>query len=88
MARMNRAGAAPEVTMTWPGSMPSPSDAFLKVESEKRPELVNFAVKVGISEGKQTEYFWITDFTRTGDQFSGKIGNTPQIVKNLTLGNR
>ncbi len=60
-------------------------DAFLKLESEKRPELVNFALKVGIPEGKQTEYFWITDFTRTGERFFGRIGNTPQIVKNLKL---
>ena len=47
-------------------------DTFLKLEAEKPPELGRFAVKVGISEGKGTEYFWITDFTRTGERFSGK----------------
>jgi uncharacterized protein YegJ (DUF2314 family) len=60
-------------------------DTFLKLEAEKPPELGRFAVKVGISEGKGTEYFWITDFTRTGERFSGKIGNTPQMVKNVKL---
>jgi uncharacterized protein YegJ (DUF2314 family) len=60
-------------------------DEFLRLASEKPPELVRFAVKVGINEGKRTEYFWITDFNRSGERFSGKIGNTPQIVKNVKL---
>ena len=60
-------------------------DGFLKLEAEKPPELARFAVKVGIAEGKGTEYFWITDFTRVGERFSGKIGNTPQMVKSVKL---
>ena len=60
-------------------------DGFLKLEAEKPPELTRFAVKVGISEGKGTEYFWITDFTRVGERFTGKIGNTPQMVKGVKL---
>jgi uncharacterized protein YegJ (DUF2314 family) len=60
-------------------------DGFLKLAAEKPPELARFAVKVGISEGKETEYFWITDFAQSGERFSGKIGNTPQLVKSVRL---
>lgn len=60
-------------------------DGFLKLAAEKSPELGRFAVKVGISEGKDTEYFWITDFSQNGERFAGKIGNTPQMVKAVQL---
>jgi uncharacterized protein YegJ (DUF2314 family) len=60
-------------------------DAFVKLAAEKPADLGRFAVKVGINEGKDTEYFWITDFTQTGERFSGKIGNTPQMVKSVKL---
>lgn len=60
-------------------------DGFLKLAAEKPPELGRFAVKVGISEGKGTEYFWITDFSQDGERFKGKIGNTPQMVKSVQL---
>ena len=60
-------------------------DAFLKLAANRPPELSRFAVKVGIAEGKDTEYFWITDFIQNGEHLSGKIGNTPQIVKAVKL---
>ena len=61
-------------------------DPFLELAVSGQPELTNFAVKVGISEDGRTEYFWIDPFTYTDDQFTGKIVNTPQMVKNLRLG--
>ena len=58
-------------------------DKFLEIARSGRPGLDGFAVKVGIRDGKETEYFWISDFKQTGDKFSGKIDNTPQRVKNV-----
>lgn len=60
-------------------------DGFLKLAAEKPPELGRFTVKVGIAEGTEVEYIWITDFAQLGDRFTGKIGNTPQLVKSVTL---
>lgn len=60
-------------------------DGFLKLAAEKPPELGRFAVKVGIAEGKEVEYFWITDFAQVEERFTGKIGNTPQLVKSVKL---
>ena len=60
-------------------------DGFLKLAAEKPAELGRFAVKVGVDEGKDVEYFWITDFAQVGDRFIGKIGNTPQMVKSVKL---
>jgi len=60
-------------------------DEFLRVSQRPSPDNVGFAVKVGIKEGRDTEYFWITDFGVNGEKFSGKIGNTPQMVQGLKL---
>lgn len=60
-------------------------DGFLELAAKKPPEMGRFAVKVGISEGKETEYFWITDFSQNGERLAGKIGNTPQMVRTVKL---
>ncbi len=60
-------------------------DGFLKLAAEKSSELRGFSVKVGVTDGKNTEYFWITDFAESGGRFNGKIGNTPQMVKTVKL---
>lgn len=64
-------------------------DDFLVIANERSPGKADFAVKVAISEGMKTEYFWVVDFVRKGgDQFEGEIGNEPRMVKTVKLGQR
>jgi uncharacterized protein YegJ (DUF2314 family) len=46
----------------------------------------NFAVKVPINQGNQTEYFWLNEISHRGDRFTGKINNRPELVGNVTFG--
>jgi uncharacterized protein YegJ (DUF2314 family) len=46
----------------------------------------DFAVKVAIAEGDRKEYFWLVDPKRQGKRVSAAIGNEPEIVKHVTLG--
>src|SRR5664279_2990567 len=63
-------------------------DQFLMKEKKPAPGTDAYAVKVGIPQGKDTEYFWINDFTSSGDQFVGVINNDPEIVTSVKLGQR
>jgi uncharacterized protein YegJ (DUF2314 family) len=40
-----------------------------------------YALKVAVSDGRNTEYFWVNRFTGSGDTFSGHLGNEPRMVK-------
>jgi len=48
----------------------------------------DFAVKVPIKDGNETEYFWLTQLTKVGDKVSGTVDNAPSIVKTVTQGQR
>lgn len=61
-------------------------DDFLKLATKAPANLDLFSVKVGISDGKNTEYFWIGDFRRRNDRFVGRIDNTPQMVRSVQEG--
>jgi len=56
---------------------------FLKLAQSPRSSQRNFAVKVGIQDGDQMEYFWIAPFKQSGDMIVGNINNTPRTVKNV-----
>ncbi len=45
-----------------------------------------FAVKAPIKDGEDVEHFWITNLQYANGTFTGKIGNEPGIVKNVTFG--
>jgi uncharacterized protein YegJ (DUF2314 family) len=50
---------------------------FLALAKVPLAGMEGFAVKVAIADGCDTEYFWIHPFTQTGEQFSGRLNNTP-----------
>ena len=62
----------------------SETDAFLKVLAARNAD--SFSVKAPISEGAETEHFWLTDITYKDGQFTGKIANEPGIVNNVKFG--
>jgi len=51
-----------------------------------KPGDSGFAVKVKISDGNDTEHFWLIDIKVNGDSFSGVINNEPGTVKKVKLG--
>ncbi len=61
-------------------------DDFLAKAAKPPKGTDHYAVKVGIRDGKQTEYFWISDFSAKSGKFSGQISNEPQLVSNVEAG--
>jgi uncharacterized protein YegJ (DUF2314 family) len=56
---------------------------FLKIAKSPNRSQKNFAVKIAIQDGGQTEHFWISPFKQNGDIIIGQINNTPRSVKNV-----
>jgi uncharacterized protein YegJ (DUF2314 family) len=63
-------------------------DNFLRMASAPAPGTSDYSVKVALSEGKNTEYFWVSDFERSGEKFTGRLANEPRIVKKYKSGQR
>lgn len=59
---------------------------FLAVVRETRKSVTHMAVKIAVRDGGATEYFWIAPFAPSGTGFSGKINNTPRLVKTVRDG--
>ena len=61
-------------------------DQFLLIAKTPPPNTRAFAVKVAISDSRETEYFWILPFVEDGDHYKGKINNTPRLVSHVAFG--
>lgn len=70
------------------GKARSTLDNFLRLASAPAPGTSDYSVKVAVSEGKNTEYFWVSDFERSGEKFIGRLANEPQIVKKFKNGQK
>lgn len=60
------------------------TDAFLKVLAARDAD--SFSVKAPITDKNGTEHFWITDVTFENGVFTGRVGNEPGIVRNVSMG--
>jgi uncharacterized protein YegJ (DUF2314 family) len=56
-------------------------DDFLRKAENPVEGTTKYALKVAVSDGRNTEYFWVNRFTGAGDSFSGYLGNEPRMVK-------
>ncbi len=45
-----------------------------------------YAVRVGIREGRDTEYFWLDEFSWSDGTFMGRINDEPRLVKSIKSG--
>jgi uncharacterized protein YegJ (DUF2314 family) len=61
-------------------------DEFLALSAAPKPNTESYSVKVAISHMGRTEYFWIAPFAQIGDEFSGRISNTPRYVTTVSEG--
>lgn len=61
---------------------------FFKLKTAPKSGQQGFALKVGISDGKNTEHFWLKDIKRNGNSFTGTIDNTPRSVTHVKYGQR
>jgi uncharacterized protein YegJ (DUF2314 family) len=61
---------------------------FLRRAAKPDAGTSDYALKVAISEGKRTEYFWVASFGRDKAGFHGVLANEPQVVKKYKSGER
>jgi uncharacterized protein YegJ (DUF2314 family) len=63
-------------------------DEFFEIAAAPRAGTEGHAIKVAVSEGDDTEYFWVTEFEGEGDTLSGVLNNGPESVKKYKMGER
>jgi len=59
---------------------------FLALARAPRPSTTDFAVKVAVRDGGNTEFFWITPFKERDGRFTGSINNVPRWVNTVKFG--
>ncbi|WP_284620786.1 YegJ family protein [Aquabacterium humicola] len=62
--------------------------AFLELAAKPKEGTSSYALKVAISDGRNTEYFWVNSFSHEGNVFAGSLNNEPRLVKKHKLGDR
>lgn len=63
-------------------------DEFLVQAKAPAPGTDSHALKVAISDGQNTEYFWVVDFSNNGEQFTGVLNNQPRLVMKHRYGEK
>ena len=61
-------------------------DDFLTKAKQLPAGTSSYALKVRVQEGRDTEYFWVEEFTWSDGAFTGRINNEPRLVKSIKLG--
>jgi uncharacterized protein YegJ (DUF2314 family) len=61
-------------------------DDFIKAFQKPKKGQSDFGIKVGITDGKQVEHFWVAVTKFDGKQFEGTINNEPALVKTIKEG--
>ena len=61
-------------------------DAFLAKAGQQPAGTSAYALKVMIQEGRDTEYFWVQEFTWSDGAFTARINNEPRLVKSIKAG--
>ncbi|POP47733.1 hypothetical protein CHU32_00895 [Superficieibacter electus] len=60
------------------------TDTFIKMLNKHDAD--SYAVKAPITDGKDTEHFWLSNVSYADGIFTGIIANDPGIVKNVEYG--
>lgn len=63
-------------------------DDFLKLAGHPPQGASGFKLKVQLRDGDQSEHMWITPFRQEHDGFTGVVANDPDLIKNVSNGQR
>jgi uncharacterized protein YegJ (DUF2314 family) len=63
-------------------------DNFLGKAKDPAAGTDRYALKVAISDGQNTEYFWVVDFAGNGEQFTGVLNNEHRLVMKHRYGEK
>ena len=61
-------------------------DSFIAKAKGPSQGASTFAIKVGIRDGRDTEYMWLNELSFVDDRLSGRINNQPRIVGTVEYG--
>ena len=61
-------------------------DDFLTKAKQQPAGTSAYALKVRVQEGRDTEYFWVEEFTWSDGSFTGRINNEPRLLKGVKPG--
>jgi len=61
-------------------------DDFIKALRGELPGTSGHTVKAAVKDGENVEQFWLADVKYDGKLFTGKIDNSPQLIKNVKEG--
>lgn len=61
-------------------------DDFLELVRHPEPETSTFKLKIIVRDGTAMETFWVKPFWILDNGFEGTIANTPEVVRNVSLG--
>jgi uncharacterized protein YegJ (DUF2314 family) len=61
-------------------------DDFLELVRHPDPETSTFKLKIIVRDGAAMETFWVKPFWILDNGFEGAIANTPEVVRNVSLG--
>jgi uncharacterized protein YegJ (DUF2314 family) len=61
------------------------SDFFAKAR-QPPAGTTSYAVRVRMQEGRDTEYFWVHEFSWSDDTFTGRIDRQPRLLKRVRPG--
>ena len=61
-------------------------DDFLSKAKQQPAGTSSFALKVRIQEGRDTEYFWLDEFTWSDGSFTGRVNTEPRLLKSIKPG--
>jgi uncharacterized protein YegJ (DUF2314 family) len=77
----------PEMLAAFAAARATAPDFWRRFDSPADGE-TGFSVKVPVTGGGQTEYFWLTKLTKSGEKVSGSVDDDPAYVKTVSLGQR
>jgi uncharacterized protein YegJ (DUF2314 family) len=63
-------------------------DEFFRLAESPRAGTEGYAIKVALSDGTHTEYFWVNQFEVDGTEISGVLNNEPELVMTHKMGER
>jgi len=61
-------------------------DGFLSKASQLPAGTKSYALRIRIQEGRDTEYFWLNEFSWSDATFMGRINDEPRRVKGVKPG--